>query len=251
MRMGAVPPLTENHTMVFPMYVDLDLEARVPELRTEVLERIVIRMNAQVQRFFEDRHPAFECIVCDKSGGAKPLDGGMYKHGVHLQWPELRVTVDQAYELRVSMIAGLDMEDWAEGLDAARVDWDKAVDKAVYAKGLRMVGAPKANKCPKCGNQTARRAQCQRCKRKGVYDPSHYKIAFVVVGDERHEARTKYFADNVLRLLIATTVRCEDETVTPGYQRYVGCPVVPSAGGKRAASPTPRASAASSAPTPK
>ena len=36
-------------------------------------------------------------------------------------------------------------------------------------------------------------------------------VAFVVVGDERHEARTKYFADNVLRLLIATTVRCEDD----------------------------------------
>ena len=237
MRQDAVPPITENHTLVFPMYVDLDLEAKVPTLSSDAVERIAGVMNSQVQRFFEDRHPLFECIVCTKTGGAKPLDGGMYKHGVHLHWPDLRVTVDEAYEIRLSIVAGLDVEDWTDALQEARVDWDKAVDKAVYSKGLRIVGAPKASKCKACGNGVQLRAQCKDCRRKGhVYDPSNYRLDRVLVGTERSDERTAHYAHNVVRLLKATSVRCDDDSavVTPGYARYVGCPVVPMSGSKRA-----------------
>ena len=230
--------ISENRTAVFPMYVDMDLKVPCASMADEVVAQIARVLNAQVQRFFEDRHAPFECIVCTKNVSPKVDDQGKYKHGMHVHWPDLRVIVDKAYEIRESMIAGLARGEWQASLGTSDVPWEEAVDAQVYSGGLRMVGAPKATKCPEC--KGARGNPCAICGSEGhIYDKAGYALRMVLRGADVDEERKRFIDANPARLLMATTVRCDEgKAETEGYRRYTGCPVVPKGTGsrKRAAS---------------
>lgn len=223
--------ITENHTTVFPMYVDVDLKVPAPALDDDAVARMARVMNAQVQRFFEDRHEPFKCVVCTKKEGvaATATEDGRFKHGVHLHWPDLLVTIDRALELRASMVAGLEREDWSVDLCTSEVAWDEVVDEGVYSGGLRMVGAPKARKCPKC--KAVRNTPCDVCcgnNNGHVIDAqSKYGLRMVLLGGVVDADARASLAANLVRLVKATSVRApKTAEETPGYQRYVGAPVV-------------------------
>lgn len=232
-----LPPVTENHTVVFQMFVDFDGKFPVAFLSREAHVRLGAVMNATMQRFFDDRlGEDLVCVVCVKTGDAPPYgDAGLYKHGVHLHWPQVRVTVDQAYEIRAAFLAALEREDWTPHFGTNAIPWDDAVDQSVYAKGLRVVGAPKAARCTACHNVTAQRQRCAECDGRGhVYDDSVYELGSVVVGTERSEERTTRMRANPRRVVDATTVHCDAGTAaTPGYRRFTGCPAVAQKNGKR------------------
>lgn len=57
--------LSEVHTMVFPMFVDIDMEVDAPHLTLATKTRMAIVATRQFERFFEER--TFRCVVCDKS----------------------------------------------------------------------------------------------------------------------------------------------------------------------------------------
>lgn len=225
--------ISENHTMVFPMYVDADIEGiPFPALDGEALLEIARILNTQVQRFFEDRHEPFDCLVCNKGDtlGSALADGG-FKHGVHFHWPHLMVNIDMAYQLRASMIAGLDRFDgWEALLGKERIPWESCIDGSVYSGGLRMVGAPKSVKCSACHGTCSEKKPCGTCGNANnghIHAPGAYRLCMVVTGREVNAAKKAHIDANSVRLLKETTVRAKEGTVvTPGYRVYTGCPHV-------------------------
>ena len=217
--------LSENHTMLFPFYVDVDLETPREHMPDEVLMRLCRICNQQVSRFFVSL-PDVRCVICTKTGGSSPISPGEYKHGIHLHWPKIIIDVDKAYFLCASIVAGLAIENWLDDLGVRSPNWEKVIDRQVYSGGLRMIGAPKAVKCSKgCKRDPA--VYCSECSGSGyTYSTSVYALHSVLDGDAVNEADTDNMRSNTMRVLRATSVRCDEtQHETPGYARYVGCPI--------------------------
>lgn len=226
---GQLPCISEQHTVIFPLYVDVDLCAPVATLSEECVEKMARIMSFQVKKFYVSpiHSKQFVCIVCTKTGQAKAVEGG-YKHGLHLHWPHIRVRIDEAKQIRCSMIAGLNKEEsWEEMLGQKCINWDDVLDHSVYSHGLRMIGAPKAKLCPECKG-SAKVGMCSTCDRHHncrVIDYSVYKLGMVLRDGVRDEERYATLQNNPLKLLLETSVRCpQHKDVTPGYAVYEGCP---------------------------
>lgn len=138
---------------IFCMYFDIDvLDTRV--LRAEEGLRICSLIQNVVRSFYAgtpgdaDR---FQCVVCGTPSkevlgetGAKTLT----KSGYHVTFPNLRVNLAQALQIRYSVVYELEntMGPRQEGLNA----WSDVIDKAPYTSGLKMCGSFKRVKCTDC-----------------------------------------------------------------------------------------------------
>ena len=228
---ACVPCLTEQHTAIFPMYVDVDLKVPVQDLTEETLHLMTTLVNQQLERFYKDASLppiTFECVVCTKSKAAPEVTPGMYKIGIHLHWPQLLVEIDSARQIRHSMAVALEKRAWMRELGVDRVVWNDVLDDAVYCTGLRMLGAPKAKKCTACSK--SKDALCHVCNRMNnnhVIDESVYTLRMVVVGTAVDEERKARYSSNLTLLMRKTTVRSDEERVTPGYHIYDGCTLAP------------------------
>ena len=235
------PCLTELHTHIFPMYVDVDLRVPVAALARATIERIAAILCRQLLRFYPEadaRGPLSRCVVCARSGDATSDAEGRYKHGLHLHWPEVVVEVDQARQILESMTAGLDREVWTEALGVARVDWEEALDRSVYNTGLRVIHCPKARKCTACnGKADAPCSTCGELNNRHEIDPRVYRFAMALQGGALSDEYRRELHAPLTRLVKATSVRVDTRfvnEVTPGYRIYDGCPPVRAgAGGKR------------------
>lgn len=257
---GLMQPITENHTVNFPFYVDVDLSLPLETLSEECVAKIARTMNFQIQLFFEDRHEPFRCVVCTKDYSRvdrTSQSDGNYKHGIHFHWPELIVNIDQAYEIRASIVAGLEFDNWsgllsgtareasgeASGTKAGKstdrgytVDWDEVVDASVYKGGLRMIGAPKAKKCSTCKGtvkkdpETKMPLLCEECHNQNnchILDKAVYRIDKVFVGQNVDDALLADILNNKQRMFRETSVRAPSTaSLTAGYRKYLGCPNV-------------------------
>lgn len=234
LRRGTVPAINEIHSIKFPMYVDMDFKTTFRTISSECIVSIVNTVSEQLDRFFP-RAPPFRCVVCTKTKGGTECGDGMWKHGIHLHWPEVVVQVEQAFQLRLSMIVGLDRRtDWTSLMGTKRPEWSSIVDEGVYRRssnasarsgGLRMVGAPKAKKCKACTSDMC--IDCGFHNNRHVVDTNVYALYGVMCA-------SRLVDDSELRhdthaLVMATTVRRNvGVDVTPGYTPYVGCPLAPS-----------------------
>lgn len=264
MSLGTMPCLMEVHSLVFPMFVDLDLKLPSATLGDDALEKLAAVMNGQLSRFYANATAPFRVIVCTKtpppssppaasSSAASPSaagKGALFKHGVHLHWPDVRVNYERALEIRLSMVEGLcrvfaPCAATADDADAsaaallghAAVDWEDAVDESVYKGGLRLLGAPKASDCPECRSRTSKFGcpVCGGANNRKVIDPAVYGVHAVLLGDRFDPRGVRATVKNHTDALRLTSVRCDEAaTLTEGYARYAGCPVLPS-GGKRKA----------------
>ena len=235
LRKGTVPAINEIHSIKFPMYVDMDIKAPTPTLSSECIAVIVSTVSEQLDRFFP-HSPPFRCVVCTKTKGGTECDNGTWKHGIHLHWPEVVVQVEQAFQLRMSMIVGLDRRiDWTSLVGIKRPQWSSIVDEGVYRRdssmsarsgGLRMIGAPKAKKCKACKSDMC--LECGFHNNRHVIDTNVYTLYGVMCA-------SSFIDDSELRhdthaLVMATTVRRHSSVeLTLGYTPYVGCPLAPSA----------------------
>ncbi|NDC43141.1 MAG: hypothetical protein EBZ77_16600, partial [Chitinophagia bacterium] len=232
LRKGTVPAINEIHSVRFPMYIDMDFKAPFRTLSTECIGAVVSAVTEQLDRFFPS---AYRCIVCTKTKGGTECAEGVWKHGIHLHWPEVVVQVEQAFQLRLSMIVGLDRRtDWTALMGCKRPDWSSIVDEGVYRRsssanarsgGLRMIGAPKARKCKSCTSDIC--VDCGFHNNRHVVDTNVYELYGVMCG-------SCFVDDSELRrdtraLVMATTVRRNAGVpLTQGYTPYVGCPLVSS-----------------------
>jgi len=339
-------PISELHSVEFPLFVDVDLKVEVPVLPLAFKEMLARTCTQQIRRFYAkcDDDSTFDSLVCNKSGPPKPyndtdkhrvgkawlvmplceldaergqawvveatsselqnslqeeydlakdgvaklvlsadkfapFDGflslnhrvtlsdgsrlrpiGEWKHGLHIHWPNLIVNVDQAVQMRESIVSGLEAENYKEdtALDLRRnsevcspfIAWDVAIDSKVYNKhpnsgGLRLVFAPKAEKCkePHCpGKAKGKSDLCPhhprdaaRERRGGhIYDDSVYKADFYLSNGAVDEERTTEYRRSALKTLSDTSVRnYRGKPLTDGFKVYSGCPPVPDQKKKR------------------
>lgn len=251
---GTMLPIVAIRTVVFPFYADFDFKVEKATLSLEFVRTLCGIMNTQIAKFFPEGNPPLKLVVCDKSGEAKPIQVAsssmssaigvpsvLYKHGLHMHWPDLFVKNENALQMRASIISALERQCWFEHLGTNRVDWDTVFDEKVYGTGdssassLRVVGAPKASPCRVCKNGKER-STCSSCATRGYeIDPSHYKMCLAFRGVEEDADLTRKLASNFYSLLKETSVRGDPErtTISEGWKVYPGCPAVSSQAGKK------------------
>lgn len=237
-----IQSISECKSVICPMYADIDLKAPVATLLDATVQRIGTIMTRHLRKFFPSIDPSLlNCIVCVRNGASrkeKKNDDVNFKHGIHLYWPALMVNGDQMKEMRFPIANALQVEEWPE-FGGATVDWNDALDAAVYNKGgLRVIGAPKATKCPDCMDGFSNCGTCRDNNNKHVMDERSYEFSMALTADgRRDEEREATLRKDVLQLVHLTTVRAPSETdPTPGYQVYESImidPAVTSGTGKR------------------
>lgn len=131
------PAAVEMRTPIFRLFMDVDAkfpasesgEGVVATFDFESLWRSLLRWS----------HDCFEgcteVIVC-RAPPKSEADGAIVKHGIHLVWPEVRVTADMALGFRQYILPKLSAE---YGDDVCVNSWADVIDACVYkANGLRM-----------------------------------------------------------------------------------------------------------------
>jgi hypothetical protein len=227
---GILPAITENHTIVFPMYFDLDGAFPRRVLTLAAVERIAATISTSVLRFYPgDSPPPARCIVLMKNGDADLKPGTtLYKHGIHVHFPEILVTVDQALQIRAGVVQGLTTIDWTSLLGIDPLDgWNDVVDESVYRGGLRMIGAAKAKKCPeRCEEGDGSCDVCHARNNRHVVDPRVYLPRMALVNHERSDEYEREIMKNTTYLVKSCSVRSIETVPTGGYVVPSGCPVV-------------------------
>lgn len=116
--------VVEQKTDVFKFFVDLDYKAQ---------EKLSDEFLLQICKII---HEAIECPgrCCIARAISRPVKEGI-KSGVHIHWPDLRVTRHQAMALRTQIL----LSNLPDGHD-----WPKIIDSSVYGgSGLRMLWSHK------------------------------------------------------------------------------------------------------------
>lgn len=118
--------LVEQKTPVFRFFVDLDYkdQTALPHHRIIELCQAMNEVTGQA------------CLIAL----SRPRQvGGLIKTGVHIHWPDLHVTKQQAMQYRTKILLAL-----SEGFPGR--DWSKDIDAAVYlGAGLRMLWSYKTD----------------------------------------------------------------------------------------------------------
>lgn len=137
---------------VFCMYFDIDIldTTCIPE---EISLRIFGLIQSVIKSYYTgDRNDdRFLCVVCTTTAKEIPAEGEktkLIKSGYHITFPNLRVSLEQALQIRYSVVYELEktMGPRSETLNA----WSDVIDKAPYTSGLKMCGSFKRIKCPDC-----------------------------------------------------------------------------------------------------
>lgn len=224
--------VSECRTLVFPMYYDLDMKLPIETLGIDAIQSVARVVVKQTLRFYPEAAHAHlgQCIVTDKTGHAvKNPETDLYKHGIHLHFPNIMVDVDSARQIRMGVLNGLVsyLGSWADILGVDPGDaWDDIVDDAVYNTGLRMIGAPKATKCRGCTPKPD--DSCKQCRGQNnryIIDTRVYKLCMALNADGERDLDYEREMRNISNLLTKCSVRAPKGTVpTEGYAVYPGCP---------------------------
>jgi hypothetical protein len=228
-----MPSVSECHTVIFPMYYDLDMKLPIDTLGKDAIQSITRVVLRQTLRFFpEGMHERLgRCIVTDKTGNANMNEEtGLYKHGIHLHFPYIMVDIDRARQIRMGVLNGLIsyLGSWEELLGIDPGDkWDDMVDDAVYNTGLRMLFSPKATKCKLCppGSGSCQEPGCRGQNKKHIIDTRVYKFCMALGADGEIDADYARSLENKCNLITKCSVRAPMGTeITQGYAIYPGCP---------------------------
>lgn len=139
---------------IFCMYFDIDL-LDTCETSSEVSSRIFAIVQSVTKTYYSgDRDDdRFRCVVCDTTSKQIKHDfngseRALTKSGYHITFPNLRVTLSQALQIRYSVVYELEKTLGArpESLNA----WSDVIDRAPYTNGLKMCGSFKCVKCTDC-----------------------------------------------------------------------------------------------------
>ncbi|CBN80349.1 EsV-1-45 [Ectocarpus siliculosus] len=137
---------------VFCMYFDVDM------LGTGVLgaaesSRIFSVIQSVIRSYYtgDQNDDRFRCVVCDTSVKKVPSADGetmLTKNGYHAIFPNLRINLSQALQLRYSVV--YELEKTLGPRTGSLNPWSDVIDKAPYTGGLKMCGSFKRVKCTDC-----------------------------------------------------------------------------------------------------
>jgi Prim-pol 4/Herpesviridae UL52/UL70 DNA primase len=124
--------VVEQKTHVFKFFVDLDYKAP-DKLKDEALLAVCEVIHDAIGS------PGRCCIARAQPRPVKDPSGqraSLIKSGVHIHWPDLRVTKQEAISLRSRILLALP--------EVQEVDWAQVIDSSVYGgSGLRMLWSHK------------------------------------------------------------------------------------------------------------
>lgn len=230
------PPITENRTERFPLYVDVDLKVPVPTLSHDAIEKIANVTCQRIALYYADNpDPSLiDCVACARDGEAKQVAGGNHKHGIHLHFPKLIVDFETVSHILPGIYAGLGFEDWKTELGVSTINWEEAVDRAVYGSdkrvsgGLRMLYCPKAELCSECKGAFRACGTCGGKNNRRVIDRRVYAFSMVVSRRPdgvyaKNDEMGVELCRNRTTIMRRTSVRTFS-ALTPHFKAYVGCP---------------------------
>ncbi len=156
---------------------------------------------------------------------------GMVKTDLHVHFPAMHVTIDQALYMREALVHTLHVALGDEFVSGA---WCDALPTRAYAtsvttymnSGLRMCGSNKTIPCLQCRKRSRDDLLCTvpRCKQGKVDLRMPFRLRSVFVdGIPDSELTTQYSTNNLL-LLKRTSIRTFLRDSSPNWKRFDGCP---------------------------
>ena len=226
----------ENRTPIFQMHADLDiLEPSSSEMTCERFLRDWVPEIQSVMRDFYESSPDFKAVVKDHRTRRMfdtlgvlvcmgPLKRDVERNrelwtktGVHLVWPWIQCTSDQAEKIRSGWIQHFEKK---FGKRQKHNIWEDIFDACVYrSNGLRMVGQDKMERCPHCKGKRSTNRMCPGgiCDGEGKYPVNRlYGIVASVDPGGKVNQRLKNFAtQSGYRQLKFTSTRSSATSPTP------------------------------------
>lgn len=159
--------ITERRTPIFNMHADLDIyQPSDEEMTPERFEEWAREIQSVIMDFFHEANESYNHVVKDRLSGRSfhrlsmlvctaPSKHDVEKNkkmwtktGVHLVWPWIHVTTDQAEMIRAAWVQHFQKR---FGFRGGHNPWEDVFDNCVYrGNGLRMVGSDKMEPCPAC-----------------------------------------------------------------------------------------------------
>ena len=139
---------------IFCMYFDVDL-LDTCVTSGERASRIFTTIQSVVKTYYTENRDdeRFRCVICDTASkdvtyGTNENARTLTKSGYHVTFPNLRVTLHQALQIRHSVVYELEktLGPRPDDLNA----WSDVIDKAPYTTGLKMCGSFKCVRCSDC-----------------------------------------------------------------------------------------------------
>lgn len=135
----------------FCMYFDLDL-LDTGVTSKEVSGEMIGVIQSVIKSYYTGgtSDERFLCVVCDTTAKEIEREGvpNVTKNGYHITFPNLRVSLSQALQLRYSVV--YELEKTMGARPATLNAWSEFIDRAPYANGLKMCGFFKRVKCTDC-----------------------------------------------------------------------------------------------------
>ncbi|CAK0849472.1 unnamed protein product [Prorocentrum cordatum] len=209
----------EGRTPVFKMHFDLDFTALHEDATAEAAAAIIC--SAVSSFIAKDDHADLGrtcwCIAC----GILDDAGARRAPGLHLVWPWLKVSTEQALWIRASALSML-----RQGATCEQ-DWDKVLDIAVLTtNGLRMVGSDKCRDCRVCANGREARLFCGDCNRTGKIADNKIYWPWRAIPSHETEVLLRDLRENAAYVAHMCSIRVpSDQAVScPAFRIPVGAP---------------------------
>ena len=187
--------LVEKKTPTYNFFIDIDYKDQ------EILELDRVQ---KVCRVICDKVKTLggrDCLICVSK--PKPVDDGLIKTGIHMNWPEFVVNQEGANNIRDHVISTLTAV-------FKQINWDQVIDKSVYkGSGFRIPWSYKKGKHITCGGQG-----CSECENTGKITESPYLPIFkyiygpvlCLMNRVSQEPSVDILKDSIIRTLITDVV---------------------------------------------
>ncbi len=218
---GIVHYLIERRTPVFRWLSDLDFIGPRSLTKDEIMS-FVKKIQQVIRSFYPNtigmasENCFFDIVILTTEVGTR--SSGEIKTGIHLVMPNLPVTESECLDMRLTIIAelelmGKDMVGWNS--------WEDIVDECVYkSNGLRMPGSHKIVPCPICERDPVRKKGCPgKCQMKGYLDGKRVYIPEFYLSQNQtlDQDKLKQIRDNPGIMVCYVTIRLTSPIAKPRW----------------------------------
>lgn len=185
--------ICETVTPIVKMFCDFDFFCE-DEIKLDEVIKYAKILHKTVEFYFKDTYKTVICTSAPKN--VQKNKQKKVKTGVHIVWPELFVTTEQAYSLSKVFIDELKK-------CTTEIDWDDVVDDQVYRNGLRMVGSGKVTNKKRKLKEDGNEYEIIKVDEGRIYSP------VMIIEDEEYPLENIFSVDNkkITEYLLATSIR--------------------------------------------
>lgn len=206
----------EIKTPVFKFLIDLDLFEPTAVTRKEII-RIMKEIQFVINAFYpHSPDKKKHAIICTTEPKKQIKDSvSLTKTGVHVIYPLIRVTTDQAKILRWAIVQHLGN---IFGERPSHNPWTDVIDNTVYSSnGLRMIGSRKCSICKNCkGKRSGLDEYCDDCNDTGKIDEGRVYNPTMIMDSKGKllPQELKNLTFNVFEMIRTTSIVCYNKEST-------------------------------------